>query len=512
MKNLFVRFVALSFAGAFLGLPNAMGQAVGNWPIAGNDAGHSNWQKAERQLSKDTVGQFKFLWKMKLGNGTRDTASFSEPLLAPRLINAQGFKDLVLWADTSTVYAADSELGRMVWQKHYDTPASSACGASNLGILVEPPHIINFGARRAPGAPRPAPAPPTPAGQRRLGAEAGGGGFGLRGVYVLTGDGQLHEQVLTTGTDYAPAVKFLPFPTGISRGLNIEGDVVYTTSKSGCGGASNALWALDMSSSQYPVTKYESAATPLDPMGPTLGGELTYLVTGSGAASGDAHPNSVIGLSGKDLQVKGWYTPASGKLANITPVSFRIKGKLYLAAPGGDGSFVLLDGESLGGADHHTTAAETSSIAKMSSEGWGGMASWEGADGTWVLASIDGPLSSSAKFETSNGSVSHGAIVAFKVEDQGGKTVLTPAWSSEDMIHPAPPVIANGLVIALSEGDAKTHARLYVLDATTGKQLYTSGDQIPTYAHLAGLAFGDSHAFFVTHDGTLYSFGIGMEH
>ena len=90
--------------------------------------------------------------------------------------------------------------------------------------------------------------------------------------------------------------------------------------------------------------------------------------------------------------------------------------------------------------------------------------------------------------------------------------MLIPAWSSQDLVNPAPPVVANGVVIALSEGDRKTHARLYVLDATTGKQLYASGSEITTYAQMSGVSVGDSHAFFTTHDGTLYCFGIGMEH
>jgi len=42
--------------------------------------------------------------------------------------------------------------------------------------------------------------------------------------------------------------------------------------------------------------------------------------------------------------------------------------------------------------------------------------------------------------------------------------------------------------------------------------LYSSGDTVTTYAHLAGVSVGDGHAFFVTHDNTLYSFGIGIEH
>ena len=61
-----------------------------------------------------------------------------------------------------------------------------------------------------------------------MGAAAGGGYFGLRGVYVLTSDGYLHEQIMATGLDYAPPVKFLPAPNGSSFGLNMNDKVVYT--------------------------------------------------------------------------------------------------------------------------------------------------------------------------------------------------------------------------------------------------------------------------------------------
>ena len=56
------------------------------------------------------------------------------------------------------------------------------------------------------------------------------------------------------------------------------------------------------------------------------------------------------------------------------------------------------------------------------------------------------------KFAEANGAASDGAIVAFKVEDQGGKPSLTPQWVSRDMLSPASPVTANGLVFALSTG------------------------------------------------------------
>ena len=70
----------------------------------------------------------------------------------------------------------------------------------------------------------------------------------------------------------------------------------------------------------------------------------------------------------------------------------------------------------------------------------------------------------------------------------------------------------NGMVIALSAGNPSTHARLFVLNAATGAELYSSKDEIATYADLSGVSVGDSHAFFTDHDNVLYSFGIGLEH
>ncbi|WP_213804048.1 hypothetical protein [Granulicella sp. dw_53] len=523
MRNSLVLSVALSLSGAVAGSGAAFAQggAVGNWTTVGNDAGHSNWQKNEAKISKETAGtQFKFLWKIKLGS-TKETQSFTEPLLALRLINAQGFKDLALWGSTDTVYAVDSELGTLVWKKTYDVPAASgagACGARNLSIVMEPPLVINFGARRAPGAPPPpAPPPPPPPSQRRLGVAAGGGGFGLKGLYVLTGDGMLHEQVLTTGVDFAPPVKFLPAANANPDGLSSIGKTMFTLTGRGCGGAKNALWAIDLASPDYTVSSYTTEkAAPLGLAGPTLGDGVAYVVTGSGTvgSAADVHPNSVTSVTTKDMKVKDWYAPSGeGKLSNVSPVAFTFKQKKLVAAPGKDGSYVLLDSESLGGSDHHTPLAETAKISKAKSDTFDSLASWQDASGAaWVLASVSGPLDAAAKFETMNGPATHGCIVAFKVEEQGDKTVLTPAWVSRDLINPAPPAVANGVVVALSQGNAATHATLYVLDATTGKELYSSKDSISTYAHLTGVSIGDGHAFFTTHDNTLYSFGIGLEH
>jgi outer membrane protein assembly factor BamB len=168
----------------------------------------------------------------------------------------------------------------------------------------------------------------------------------------------------------------------------------------------------------------------------------------------------------------------------------------------------------LGGVDHHTPLAQTAALTKAGKRTpWEGMATWQDKSGAiWIFASIVGTVDPAVKFVASNGAATHGSVVAFKVEDQDGHMTLTPAWVSQDLMNPAPPAVANGVVFALDGGNGGHHATLYALDAATGKQLFSSGDAVHTYTHLAGMSIGDGHVFFATHDNTLYSFGIPLEH
>jgi outer membrane protein assembly factor BamB len=503
--------MALGLLSALLahGVAQGQGSPRGFWPVADSTPAHNGWQKGETVITtKSVASDFKFLWKIKLGD-TPAASSFSEPLLFPDLITGHGFKDLAFVADTRTVYAVDSELGQMVWQKEFPPSANKACG--NLQLLAEPPQVIHFGVRK-PGAPKPPPETPVAASARRVGGSAGGGSYGLKGVYVLTSDGYLHEQIMATGLDYAPAVKFLPEAKGSSFALNINGQVVYTLAESGCHNEPGAVWSVDLNTPAYTVSSYQSQKLTLAGLtGPAIGTDGTvYVVTGKGPAG--EHPNSVLALSAKDLKVKDWYTPSgAGKNLDAGPVVFTYKEKEVVAAPGKDGGIVLLDSKSLGGADHHTPLADSFVMSKASKRGdWEGLATCQDKAGVrWVFASIDGPV---AKFPGNNGPAPHGSIIAFKVEEQEGHTALAPVWISRDLVDPAPPAIANGVVFALEGGNASTHATLYALDAATGKQLYSSGDAIESYAHLAGMSVGDGHVFFTTHDNTLYSFGIPLEH
>lgn len=525
-KRLYRRAVVLVGAVAvFCSMLAIAQEEKGDWPLTGGDPGQKGWQKNESILAPDSIaGNFKFLWKIKLGEAMKGARSFSEPLLAGRLINAQGFKDIVYWSSADTVYAVDSELGTLIWKKQFSVPAGRpkpGCGVSSLGMLMEPPLVINFHARRKrpPGTPRPPEAPPAPPTERRLGVAPGGGYFGLKGIYVLTPDGMLHEQVMTTGADFASPVKFLPAGNGSAYGLNFADKTIYTATGRGCGGVPDGLWAIDLASADYPVTSISQQARPLALTGPALASDGTaFFVTGNGnskTANEDVHAGSVVSVT-KEMKVEDWYTP-SEKMATYTavsPILFTYKEKPIVVAPGKSGGIALLDSASLGGADHHTPLFETAPFSRPEEKhGWDGFAIWQDKDGTtWVFASVSAGVTLTESNVKLNGATPHGAIVGFRVEDTNGKLSLNPAWVSQDMVNPAPPVIANGVVIGLSDGDASNHAKLYVLNAATGAELFSSKDQIPTDAPLSGVSVGDGHAFFTDRDNVLYSFGIGMEH
>ena len=115
----------------------------------------------------------------------------------------------------------------------------------------------------------------------------------------------------------------------------------------------------------------------------------------------------------------------------------------------------------------------------------------------------------SAGLPATNGSVSNGAVVAFKVVDQGGKLSLQPGWVSRDLTAPLPPIVVNGLVFALAGGTASKPAILYALEGKTGKELWNSGTTIagqvlPT----GGMSESASQLYLATADSTIYAFGI----
>ena len=230
-----------------------------------------------------------------------------------------------------------------------------------------------------------------------------------------------------------------------------------------------------------------------------------------------AYSSAIVALEPKTLKLKDSFTQPGADF-NASPVVFRHKDKDLMAVSGNDGRLYLLDGTSL-----KTPLYVTPKYSNAGATG--GLATWE-SDGTrWILAPAVGAAQPGIKV-AANGPVTNGSIVAFKLVDEGGKLTLEPAWASRDLTSPAAPLVFNGVVFALSTGEhrpanasATAAARaksslpavLYALDPATGKELWSSGKTITSFAR-GGLSASAGQVYLVTFDNTLYAFGIPMEH
>jgi len=267
--------------------------------------------------------------------------------------------------------------------------------------------------------------------------------------------------------------------------------------------------------------------------------------TGDGAydAAAGKYPDTFLGLSSKDLKLADYYTPANRAwitkkdldMGNMSAVIFPFKQWELVAGAGKEGVIFLLDAKSLGGADHRTPLFRSplyaNDDADFASRGfWGAMAAYaDSKNSTWLLAPAWGPPAAEAPaFPLTNGPAPGGSIMAFKLDEKAGKPVLVPAWRSRNMEVPEPPIVANGVVFAVSSGEntrqvdsggrlltskerASTpvgNATLYALDAETGKELFSSGKTMPSFTHFSGLAISEGRVYVVTHDSTLYAFGV----
>ena len=270
------------------------------------------------------------------------------------------------------------------------------------------------------------------------------------------------------------------------------------------------------------------------------------------------YASSVVALEPKTLKVKDWFT-APGADFNATPVVFRHNNKDLVVATGNDGRLYVLDGSALGGSDHKTALHVTGRYTRPGVTA--GVSTWEDQGTRWILAPMDGPPDADVPARKGTGVPAFavlpvtprvpdemqapqmpetvapsrvaaqprptGAIVAFKLSEQGGKIALERAWASRAMVAPMTPVVFNGTVFAVASGERRAPADakltpaqraqrsvpaiLYALDPATGKELWNSGRTITSFAR-AGLSASAGQVYLVTFDNTLYAFGIPMEH
>ncbi|MGC4049830.1 MAG: PQQ-binding-like beta-propeller repeat protein [Paludibaculum sp.] len=501
---------------ATAGIATPQGRPV-DWPSAGGDARRTGWAKSDVRITRDNVKDFQLVLKRKIDGPAPGVKALTPPVVIGLLISYKGFKELgFVYGNSGDLWAIDLDLNRPFWKTKL--PASAQGGPECAGLATVPaltPPAV-FG--RRPGGPRPAggaAAAPRPT----LPARLGGGGFGgSRSVYVLSGDGTLHMINSSDGSEQYPALKFLPANTKPGSLLMTE-NTVYAMTTGACGSAANAIYAIDLAQEETSPVSFPLAGT--DPNGSggfAVGNDGTvYVQTGSGASDPAAGKwgNAVLALSSKKVEQKDYFllpkSPAKKNAAlNVTtPVVFEFKGRDVIATASPDGRIVLLDSKSLGGADHKTPLAQSAVIASASGGIAGGLSTWEDAEGArWLAAPVWGALHSAFKPAAANGAAPNGSIVSFRVEEKDGKVELVPAWASRDLKSPVAPVITSGAMFALSTSGQAT---LYGLDAATGKELYSTGNQVTVPASLTGLTLANGRVFFTTTDNTLYGFGIFLE-
>ena len=348
-----------------------------------------------------------------------------------------------------------------------------------------------------------------------------------------------------------PPAKFVPANSRVSA-IAVNNGMIYAATQGDCGGNPNALYAINISlgddgkTPRKTVTSFPTnGAGFAGSAGIAIGtSETVYGQVPHGGGSGAAgYRDTVLALDAKTLAVRDYFTPSAltppalknTEIAGATPSVFQWNGKEVVIAGSRDGHIYLLDSASLGGADHHTPLAQSAVIAAADLAGagngiWNSFATWSDAahgNTRWIYASISGP--SALQFPSSNGAAPTGAVVAFTGTDQGGKPALNPQWISRDLTSPAAPVVANGLVYALSTGRSPRiakadgavytvaeHERLakpavaYVFDAGTGKEVFNSGSKATSYA-TSGIAVADSQFYFAAHDNNVYAFGLEAE-
>jgi hypothetical protein len=220
-----------------------------------------------------------------------------------------------------------------------------------------------------------------------------------------------------------------------------------------------------------------------------------------------------------------------------------------VVSAGKDGTVYLHDARSLGGSDHRTPLfslkAGNDEMSYASTGVWGALATMVNAKNErWVYLPMWGPPSKAAAFARANGDATHGSIMAFQVALDGDSPRLLPKWVSRDLAVPDSPVVANGIVYALSTGENTlqrhtdpryhevfqkpgepllprtgnltaaergqhtSHAVLYAFDAETGEELYSSKDAIDDWTHLSSITVVGGSVYVTTRQSFVYAFGL----
>lgn len=499
--------------------------SAASWLTFGGDAQRSGWAREETTITKENVKDLQLDWKLKLDNEPKELNGLTAPVVInPVYTNHGSFEYVIVGGSSDNLYTIDADTGKLAWSKHFTNEAPRPVSSTPEGDYFCP-DALNDTPVIGTGKPGPT-------------------------AYVISIDGKLHALNVINGEDRFPPAQFVPAYSK-NWSLNLAGDVVYTTISQNCHRLKNGVAAMDLKNPDKTASFFQA-----DSYGGGVWGRggaaigstgVVYAETGDGPVDLDSgkYADTVVALSGKELKLLDYYLPENANyltrkdldMGNTTPIVFPYKGRELVVGSGKEGTLFLLDAKALGGETHRKPLFQARYLNEendIAGRGvWGAFATWEDPKGTrWIYAPAWGPMHSKAQtFPITNGPTPNGSLMAFKVEDKDGQPVLTPAWVSRDMAVPEPPVVANGVVFAISSGEftrqikengqqyttkeriaASTgNATLYAFDAETGKELFSSGKIIPSITHFGGIAVNDGRVFLTTHDSTVYAFGLKGE-
>lgn len=489
----------------------------GDWLTYGHDPQRSGWAFEETTLKPENVGQLQLAWKSKLDNQSYSLSALTAPVVASGISTSKGIRSVVYVAGISgTVFALDAETGAQLWTHAFKYVVLPGKGGYQGTFLC--PNGITA----------------TPVVDKSTNT-----------LYVIAGNGALYGLDLGSGAVHYGPIQFVA-PYSKSWSLNLVDGVLYTVLTQGCGGGLSGFYSVDVRDRHHPLIR-QMLLSNTDTAG--IWGRGGAIIGNNGRIYGGTadgvfdpiagdYSDTEIAVSKNDLSLLDYFLPVNWQylrrkdfdLGSASPVFFGWHDRNLLAAGAKESVVYLLDADKLGGADHQTTLYTTPRLGNDKAaccEGlgiWGGLSTARDLDGqTWLLVPMGGPPSAEGpRFPKFNGENPRGSIMAFKVvADPKGNPVLEPAWMSGDFNLPDPPVIANGVVFALSTGENAVQrggeakrllntqpAVLKALDLRTGKELFSSGSAIETWVHFSGLAISDGRVFTVDHNSSVYCFGL----
>ena len=493
----------------------------------GPDIGNSGWVRNEKVFNTTNVKNMKLLWKIRLDSTPREMHNLFTPLVAENVATSGGAKEIALVSGISDdLFAIDVATGKQIWHKHFDSTFTQPSGSNGSTLC--------------------------PGGQLATPVIGPGSQPGRYTVYALAWDGRLRQVNLADGEDLAVPEKFMP-PNAKPWGLNLDHGVIYTTVSQGCGGVTNAFFSFDLAT--------RKASTFL-PRGGGMWGRRGVAIGTDGTVymgSGDAPYDPEKGEFGEtftavrldenqELQRVGWFAPPNANWLykrdldiNVAPLTFDYKGRHFLAGSSKECRVWMVDRDNFGGASHQEMLDRSPLVCneavRVDARGvWGALAAWQDAAGQqWIGMPFIGPVNSDFHSPIEYGRPVNGAVAAMKVEEKNGKWQLTQAWMSHDMDQADEAVYTNGVLFVDAAGEdtwqlpydiaydetplppgggstkriaGSRHATIYALDASNGKELWSSGDQITSWTHGGGMSAVNGRAYIGTWDGYFYCFGI----